>query len=93
MNTDKAGRHNPVEQQNRVTEGLDLSKPSGRRMRIRELCNIHQTITTGEIVTDIVRSVEVTEAEVIGTLVELDCAGYIMILDAEDPMEREVVLA
>jgi hypothetical protein len=62
-------------------------------MRIRELCQVHEHITVNEIVSDIVRAVEVDEAQVLGTLVELDRAGYIMIMEDEEPFDREVVLS
>jgi len=71
---------------------VDLSHPAGRRVRIRELCEIHDSITVGEIVEDMNRSVETDRGAVLGTLLDLEKAGFVMILDAEDPMDREVSL-
>jgi hypothetical protein len=38
------------------------------------------------------RSVETDRGAVLGTLLDLDKAGFIMVLDAEDLMDREVSL-
>jgi hypothetical protein len=75
-----------------IDHTVDLSHPAGRRVRIRELCEIHDRITVGEIVQDMNRSVETDRGAVLGTLLDLDKAGFIMVLDAEDPMDREVAL-
>jgi len=75
-----------------IDHTVDLSHPAGRRVRIRELCEIHDSVTVGEIVDDMNRSVETDRGAVLGTLLDLDKAGFVMILDAEDPMEREVSL-
>jgi len=75
-----------------IDHNVDLSHPAGRRVRIRELCEIHDKVTVGEIVEDMNRSVETHRGAVLGTLLDLDKAGFVMILDAEDPMEREVSL-
>jgi len=75
-----------------IEHTVDLSHPAGRRVRIRELCEIHDSVTVGEILEDMNRSVETDRAAVLGTLLDLDKAGFVMILDAEDPMDREVSL-
>jgi len=75
-----------------IDHTVDLSHPAGRRVRIRELCEIHDSISVGEIVQDMNRSVETDRGAVLGTLLDLDKAGFVMILDAEDPMDREVSL-
>jgi hypothetical protein len=75
-----------------IDQTVDLSHPAGRRVRIRELCEIHDSVTVGEIVEDMCRSVETDRGAVLGTLLELDRAGFIMLLDADDPAEREVSL-
>jgi hypothetical protein len=73
-------------------QNVDLSHPAGRRVRIRELCEMHQEITVGEIVEEMNRSVETDRASIIGTLLELDRAGFVMVLDADEPTDREVRL-
>jgi len=70
----------------------DLSHPAGRRVRIRELCELHEEITVGEILQDMNRAVEVDRGAILGTLLDLEKAGFIMVLDAEDPLDREVAL-
>jgi len=75
-----------------IDHTVDLSHPAGRRVRIRELCEIHDSVTVGEIVEDMNRSVETDRGAVLGTLLDLDKAGFVMILDADDPMDREVSL-
>jgi len=75
-----------------IDHTVDLSHPAGRRVRIRELCEIHDRVTVGEILEDMNRSVETDRGAVLGTLLDLDKAGFVMILDAEDPMDREVSL-
>jgi len=75
-----------------IEHTVDLSHPAGRRVRIRELCEIHDSVTVGEIVEDMNRSVETDRGAVLGTLLDLDKAGFIMVFDAEDPMDREVAL-
>jgi len=88
MKTESARKRKP----DGIDHTVDLSHAAGRRVRIRELCEIHDTITVGEIVEDMNRSVETDRGAVLGTLLDLDKAGFIMVLDAEDPMDREVSL-
>jgi len=75
-----------------IDHTVDLSHPAGRRVRIRELCEIHDSVTVGEILEDMNRSVETDRGAVLGTLLDLDKAGFVMILEAENPMDREVSL-
>jgi hypothetical protein len=76
-----------------IEHNVDLSHPAGRRVRIRELIQLHDSITVGEIIQDMDRSVETSRTEIIGTISELDRAGFLFLLDAADPMDREVRLA
>jgi len=71
---------------------VDLSHPAGRRVRIRELIQLHESVTVGEIIQEMNRSVETNRSEIIGTISELDRAGYVMILDGESMEDREVRL-
>jgi hypothetical protein len=71
----------------------DLSHPAGRRRRVRELCELHDHVTVGEILSDMDRSVETDRRTVLGTLLDLEREGYIFVLDADDPSDREVKLA
>jgi DNA-binding PadR family transcriptional regulator len=61
-------------------------------VRIRELCELHEEITVGEILQDMNRAVEVDRGAILGTLLDLEKAGFIMVLEAEDPLDREVAL-
>jgi DNA-binding PadR family transcriptional regulator len=38
------------------------------------------------------RAVEVDRGAILGTLLDLEKAGFIMVLEAEDPLDREVAL-
>jgi hypothetical protein len=71
----------------------DLSHAAGRRRRIRELCELHDHVTVGEIVQDMDRSVETDRPTILGTLLDLEREGYIYVLEADDPSDREVKLA
>jgi len=71
---------------------VDLSHPAGRRVRIRELIQLHESVTVGEIIQEMDRSVETNRSEIIGTISELDRAGYVMILDGDVMDDREVQL-
>jgi hypothetical protein len=75
------------------SKDVDLSHAAGRRVRIRELIQLHDSITVGEIIQDMDRSVETSRTEIIGTISELDRAGYVFVVDSRDPMDREVRLA
>jgi len=70
---------------------LDLSEASSRRERIRQMHDSHEQLTVGEIVEDMTRNVEVDRAMVIGTISELERAGFLMILDHHKvPRNRRV---
>jgi len=71
---------------------MDLSHAAGRRVRIRELIQLHESGTVGEISQEMNRSVETNRSEIIGTISELDRAGYVMILDGDVIDDREVQL-
>jgi hypothetical protein len=87
MKTDTARKRKP----DGIDHTVDLSHAAGRRVRIRELCEIHESITVGEIVEDMTRNVEVTRAMVIGTISELERAGFLMVLDHHKvPRNRRV---
>jgi predicted transcriptional regulator len=72
---------------------VDLSHAAGRRVRIRELIQLHDSVTVGEIIQEMNRSVETNRSEIIGTLSGLERAGFVIILDAENMTDREVRLA
>jgi len=88
MNTDTASNR----KSNGIDHTVDLSHAAGRRVRIRELIQLHDSVTVGEIIQEMNRSVETNRSEIIGTLSGLDKSGFVMIFDAEDPMDREVQL-
>jgi len=71
----------------------DLSHAAGRRRRVRELCELHDHVTVGEIVQDMNRSVETDRPTILGTLLDLEREGYIFVLESDEPSEREVKLA
>ena len=71
---------------------VDLSHAAGRRVRIRELIQLHESVTFGEIIKEMDRSVETNRSEIIETISELDRAGYVMILDGDVMEDREVRL-
>ena len=74
------------------SKNVDLSHAAGRRVRIRELIQLHESVTVGEIIQEMNRSVETNRSEIIGTISELDRAGYVMILDGDVIDDREVQL-
>jgi hypothetical protein len=74
------------------SNNVDLSHAAGRRVRIRELIQLHESVTVGEIIQEMNRSVETNRSEIIGTISELDRAGYVMILDGDVIDDREVRL-
>jgi hypothetical protein len=70
---------------------LDLSDASSRRERIRQMHDSHEQLTVGEIVEDMTRHVEVNYGMVIGTISELERAGFLMVLDHHKvPRNRRV---
>jgi len=71
---------------------VDLSHAAGRRVRIRELIQLHESVTVGEIIQEMNRSVETNRSEIIETISELNRAGYVMILDGDSMGNREVRL-
>jgi len=75
------------------SKDVDLSHAAGRRVRIRELIQLHEMVTVGEIIQEMNRSVETNRSEIIGTLSGLERAGFVIILDAENMTNREVRLA
>jgi len=75
-----------------IDQTVDLSHAGGRRVRIRELCQMHESVTVGEIIQDMNRSVETNRSEIIGTLSGLERAGFVIILDADNVVDREVQL-
>jgi len=75
------------------SKDVDLSHAAGRRVRIRELIQLHEMVTVGEIIQEMNRSVETNRSEIIGTLSGLERAGFVIILDAENMTDREVRLA
>jgi len=75
------------------SKNVDLSHAAGRRVRIRELIQLHESVTVGEIIQEMNRSVETNRSEIIGTLSGLERAGFFIILDAENMTDREVRLA
>jgi hypothetical protein len=72
------------------TKNVNLSSAAGRRLRIRELLQLHETVTVGEIIKEMNRSVETNRSEIMGTLSGLERAGFVIILDAENMADREV---
>ena len=88
MNTDTARKR----KSDGIDHTVDLSHAAGRRVRIRELIQLHDSVTVGEIIQEMNRSVETNRSEIIGTLSGLDRAGYVMILDGESMEDREVRL-
>jgi len=89
MNTDTASKR----KSSGIDHTVDLSHAAGRRVRIRELCQMHESVTVGEIIQEMNRSVETNRSEIIGTLSGLERAGFVIILDADDMADREVRLA
>ena len=88
MNTETASKR----KSSGIDHTVDLSHAAGRRVRIRELIQLHESVTVGEIIQEMNRSVETNRSEIIGTISELDRAGYVMILDGESMEDREVRL-
>jgi len=74
------------------SKDVDLSHSAGRRVRIRELIQLHESVTVGEIIKEMDRSVETNRSEIIETISELDRAGYVMIIDGDVIDDREVQL-
>ena len=88
MKTDTASKR----KSSGIDQTVDLSHAGGRRVRIRELCQMHESVTVGEIIKDMNRSVETNRSEIIGTLSGLERTGFVIILDAESMEDREVRL-